>query len=75
MRDRPDEQFGEFDLALRGTGHHVAAGALLGGGALDGGVSVAEDDRTVLAHQVDVFVAVDVPQSAVAGAGEVLGVA
>jgi hypothetical protein len=51
----------------------VAEGSLAGGGGFDLGVMVAEQDGAPGAHEVNVFVAVDVADAAALGGGEELG--
>ena len=68
-----------FDELLRQLDHDGARSVLAvgqrglsGGSGLDRGVAVAEDDRSVAAHQIDVLVAVDVPHVATLASGHEL---
>ena len=58
-----------------GPVRHVAQRALRVGGVLDLAVAVAQHHRAVGAHEVDIGVAVDVPQGGALGAGEELRIA
>lgn len=68
-----DEEFGEFDDFGAGSVEAVAGVQLCGGGAVDGGVGVAQEDGSVGAEEVDVLVAVDVPDVSAVAALEELG--
>ena len=75
MRHHADQFLGKLDETLRRSGQHVAQRALRGGGFLDLAVAVAQHHRAVGAHEVDIGVAVDVPQGGAFGAREELRIA
>ena len=70
-----DQRLGKIDDQRRRAGHRIATGHLLDIGAVDLGIAVAEQLRTVGAHQVKQQVAVRVPQPRAFRAREVLRVA
>jgi len=75
MRHAVDDGFGELDHDLAGAVEQVALLALPPRRRLDLGMAVAEHDGTPAAHEIDVFVAIDVPDAAALAAGEELRIA
>ena len=72
--DGVDEQLGQLDERRARPVQAVALGQLRLVGGVDAGVLVAEDHRPPGAHEVEVAVAVDVPQPGALPAGEELRV-
>ncbi len=75
MRDRFDKEFGQFDLALGRPIHDVATASLRGSRGLYILVTIAENDGTVAAHQIDELPSIDIPQAAPFSAVEILRIA
>ena len=75
MREHVDQELGKPDHDFSGTVHDVSLSQLLERGLVDFRVVIAEDRGSPAAHEIDIFVSVDVPELRTLGASEELRIA
>ena len=75
MRDQPDQPLGQLDQPLRRAVQAIARRGLARDRLGDHRIAVADHDRAPAAHEVDVALAVHVPQVTALAAREELRIA